>query len=281
MQKKLLISIISCFIVVLSLNSQTVGETIAWGKQQMTLGEYDNALKAFRRASFFSHSKGSDLSALMAVCLEKTGDPDEALRFYDLSAETQSDPSAINSIMLKKANLLAEMKRYDQALQVLLKLPPDLIPDQYLQKEYYLGIIYFNEGYYPESEVHFRNLLQNAKKQEKLDSLFDENYQIINRYRPNKARLLNIILPGAGYLYAGETGKAVKSVLFTGGAVVLFGVTARYEDITDGVIAILPWFQKTYIGGINGAGQLVNIKLEKAQTNIYSEIILLTEPEVN
>lgn len=280
MQKKLLISIISCFIVVLSLNSQTVGETIAWGKQQMTLEEYENALKAFRRASFFSHSKGNDLSALMADCLEKTGKPDEALRFYDLSAKAQSDPATINAIMLKKANLLAEMQRYDQALQLILKLPSGMTPDQYLLKEYYLGIIYFNKGYYPESEVHFRNLLQNAKKQEKLDSLFDENYRIINRYRPNKARLLNIILPGAGYMYAGEPGKALKSVLFTGGAVVLFGVTARYEDFTDGIIANLPWFQNTYIGGINGAGQIVNTKLEKAQTNIYSKIILLTEPDV-
>jgi len=280
-QKKLLISIISCFLVSFLVRSQTVEQTIAWGKQQMALGQYNNALKAFKRVSFFRKDEQKvDLPELMAVCLEKTGAFAEALKLYDYSIEINSVPAGIIDLKLKKANLLIEMEQYDLSLIVLLNLPAGATTDQYLVKEYLLGINYFKKGYFPESAMHFSHLFQNENKLLELDKLFEENYRILRRYNPQKAIFLNLILPGAGYLYAGKTGQAAKSVALTGGAVALFGVTAKYESFTDGIIAILPWFQKTYIGGISGVGEAVNNRIEEAQTSIYSKIINLTEPKV-
>lgn len=91
----------------------------------------------------------------------------------------------------------------------------------------------------------------------------------------SKARLLNALLPGAGYFYVGQTNTAFTSfclnALFTAATVRFF----EKGDIAAGVIAgslELGW----YIGGINGAGMAAMAKNNRNWRD-FSEALLEQE----
>jgi tetratricopeptide (TPR) repeat protein len=89
------------------------------------------------------------------------------------------------------------------------------------------------------------------REAEKLQTYFDSYYA--QTLSPKKARLLNAILPGAGYYYIGQTRSAVTSfminALFSAAAYQLFhrGYWAGGAIVTS---LEMGW----YVGGINGAG---------------------------
>lgn len=104
----------------------------------------------------------------------------------------------------------------------------------------------------------YRNLLEEAL-------IFGKN----NYHSPDTARLLNALLPGAGYYYVGQKSTALTSlclnILFTAAAVHFF----EKNEIAAALITTsleLGW----YIGGINGAG-MAAIELNEKKWREFCE----------
>lgn len=124
-----------------------------------------------------------------------------------------------------------------------------------------------------EQYLNTQNTIQNpAQKLIEHRQLLQEaaNFAKKNHYNPGTARLLNALLPGAGYYYVGQKNTALTSfclnVLFTAAAYRFFD----QGDTAAGIIATsleLGW----YIGGINGAGMAAIELNEKNWRNFCEE----------
>lgn len=103
-------------------------------------------------------------------------------------------------------------------------------------------------------------LSQYAAAQDGLSELVTQYEQ--KKKSPNKAKLLNVFIPGAGYLYVGQKQTAVTSFLIN--SLFIWGATHFFQkgNIPLGIITTsfeLGW----YIGGIQGASSAATLYNER------------------
>jgi len=87
------------------------------------------------------------------------------------------------------------------------------------------------------------------------------------------------ILPGSGQFYAGSVKDGINSMLLIGGLYFAALQVVKYYSFWDGVIALFPWVQRYYLGGMEKAKKLTIKKAKEKRYEAYENIIDLTYPE--
>lgn len=195
----------------------------------------------------------------LTLCYYLGGKYQEAINIFEASELSQANPDfpAFNSLLLVIYDCYLQNGQEDKAdcvLEVVRKFSSETANDLLLYQSLKAGEI-----------ETARCLMSQHRDAEamKMDFAFYDQFA----KSPKKARILNAVLPGAGYYYVGQRRSAMTSfiinALFTAAAYQFFrqgypaagAVTASIE---------MGW----YIGGINGAG----IEAQEFNTRLYEGI---------
>lgn len=195
----------------------------------------------------------------LVLCYYLGGKYQEAINIFEASDLSQANPDfpPFNNLLLMIYDcyfLTHQEEKANCVLEMIRKFSPESADDLLLYQT-------LKEG---EMETA-RCLISQHRASEEMEKDFAFYDQFAKS--PKKARLLNAVLPGAGYYYVGQTRSAMTSfiinALFTAAAWQFFrnGYPAA-GAITASIEA--GW----YLGGINGAG----IEAQEFNTRLYEGI---------
>ncbi len=258
--------------------AQTYEQSLQYANEQYQLKNYDNALKTYKRLLFFS--KNEDRYPLYEKIGELSLNVKDfyiASTFYNLAYKNASNAEKKAILLLKKSYSEMMVGDFLYATMDLLNIKTE---DEYLQKQinFYLGTCYFGLEKFDKAETYFLKCVD-IKEKETIKKLFKSK----KLYRPNPktAKILSMIIPGAGQFYIGDFKEGAKSLLLSASMVAMMVITAINIDFLTGSIAIIPWFQRYYTGGFQKAKSLAIIKRQKNRSKIYNQIVKIVEKNAN
>ena len=195
----------------------------------------------------------------LMLCYYLGGKYQEVLTIFESSDLSQANPvfPAFNHLLLIVYDAYLQTHQEDKAgcvLEIIGKFAPEVAGDLSLYQELKMGNV--DEARMLVAEHPNADTLQ-------------EDFSVYDRFAksPRKARMLNAVLPGAGYAYVGLKRSAITSfvinALFTAAAYQCF----RHGQFAWGAIATsleMGW----YLGGINGAG----IEAQEFNTRLYEGV---------
>lgn len=255
--------------------AQNPEQTFRFGMKACSMQQYSTARLAFERLLFFRQDSFAlqSMKQLALISLLEKKLPEAADWFSRLAAGTGSSTEQA-WCELNRAAIQLQMKDARMAQMTLLGLPEEL-PDSLRQyRDFLLGTSYFLELKFPESREAFRMALNTHEPQIRLrlDSLFDALTRI-RHPKPNLARVLSIIVPGAGQFYAGDIKNGLNSLLLTGGLLSLGIYSLYFYTPFDAIVAIAPWFQRYYMGGYKRAALIAADRYNEKQNKIFVQIL--------
>lgn len=195
----------------------------------------------------------------LVLCYYLGGKCQEAINIFEASDLSQANPDfpAFNNLLLIVYDCYLQTQQEDKAscvLEIIRKFSPESADDLFLYQT-------LKEG---EIDTARCLIAQHRDAEEmQMDFAFYDQFA----KSPRKARILNAVLPGAGYYYVGQRRSAMTSfiinTLFTAAAYQFFrnGYPAA-GAITASIEA--GW----YLGGINGAG----LEAQEFNTRLYEGI---------
>lgn len=272
---KYLTSILIINFLITDLYPQTIQESEKYAENQFNSGNYFNAITAYRRILFFEpDQQNSEIFQNLSLCYFKLNDYKKSHYYNQLAYSMEKNDSIKTEIGLKNVFMYILQKEYNYALSDILALP---IPtSKYLLKKYnfYKGVIFFLQHKFIESQQYFSLSLKHEDKrvQKKLDSLFLENKKI-SRKKPVLARYMCVFIPGSGQFYAGYPIDALNSIAISGAFLYLYFYTIKTYSFIDGILAVLPWFERYYFGGMDNAEELTIKKINNKRNVIYKQIL--------
>lgn len=253
------------------LYSQNIAQTLEMAMNDAQLGYVDAALKKYQRILFFGDSETDILcfDQLGKIHYQK-GEFAKAIRYFDLVKINAKDvPQRANASFDKIACLIMR-DEFLLAQSELFQIPNK---DTFLsRKHFYQGIIHLENGESEYAKQSFLNLLEPQSEIviSRIDSVFQE-LDKWNRRKPKTAKLLSMLVPGAGQLYAKDYKNAANSAMLNGLAIFLFVETAKSVSLLDALFSVIPFFYKYYEGGYRAAEYsiLEGQQLEKAKLLTY------------
>jgi tetratricopeptide (TPR) repeat protein len=267
--------IISSFLFLQSGYSQTLEQTYALAIERFENEQYDFAANYYQRVLFFdSEKKYSDSYLFLADCFFKKNDFVKAAEYYDVAYNIIQNDSLKKEIVFRKASCFLIQHNYDQAIEELFKLPDSLSTTFKQKKYFYSGVSYFGMEEYDKSEIYFSSCIDasDEKAQTQLKEQFVK-VRKIHHLNPKVAKILSVILPGAGQFYSGDIKNGLNSLLLNSAFVILFVVTAQNYSLFDAFISVFPWFERYYLGGVQHAGEIALEKEKLKKQVVYQRII--------
>jgi hypothetical protein len=149
----------------------------------------------------------------------------------------------------------------------------DLTNDQQWQFNLLAGMASF---YLDDFETARNYLLKCAEASvtQVIDSGFTVIGHLEKRYNPKLARVMSIIFPGSGQIYAGDLKNGLNSFgLIAGLAATATALSASILFI-DAAIIIFPWFQRYYMGGYQKAYAITLDKQKNRKNEVFAHLIM-------
>lgn len=264
----------------LSLAAQNLEETWSFGEELMVLGQYESAALTFERILLFDKEKQYPEAIIkVADCHKRSGNYIQAAGFYQQAYFAVKSDSLQNEMILQKTFCLLQGREFQAALAELFHLSPNGSEAYLNRRDFYLGIAHFGAERFAEAEKHFKSWLErsaenSSRAEEDLAILFDENDKI-SRLNPRKARMMSLIIPGSGQIYAGDWRNGLNSLAITGGLYYLFFINAQQTTYWESLLIVFPWFQRYYSGGMDAAYRITKNKKAARRADKYREIIQL------
>jgi tetratricopeptide (TPR) repeat protein len=256
--------------------AQDLEQTYQSGKANFTLGNYQAAALDLERVIFFGAGRyDAEIFEMLGQIHQIEGDFNRSAACFSQAADYASIPEAFLRNKIAQASCLILADKPMLAKIELLGLN-DNIPDSFQVKQFFLlGVSEFSAGSFEESRKAFNRAisLNNPASAERIDSLF-ETLKNIKHPNPKTARILSMILPGAGQFYSGDIKNGVNSLLLTGGFITVGFLVAINYSLLDSFVSIIPWIQRYYIGGFKRAGNIAEDRLLQKQDEIYQQILL-------
>ena len=249
--------------------------------EQSEWGNLDEAISLYHRVLFFDSLINYSYEACknLASCYILKKDFVKAREFSRIAGNLSPTDSMSNEMIFQVAYLHLLENDFNYALIDLYGIR-DLNSDYFRNKKnFYLGIAFFQQTDYQKSYGYFAGCLDStdSRSLKALKNVFDEVAHLEKRYQPKTARILSIILPGAGQLYCGEYKAAINSFLLTAGLALLAVNTAINYTFVDAAVSVLPWFQRYYQGGFENAGKATIIKKERKIKEQYQHVLSVIE----
>lgn len=268
-------------VCITSVKAQTLDETYAFAEKQMASGNYELAVKNFKRVLFFDTAfQFPGTSWQIAECYFASANYSDALYYYQLAFnETDNDSiKAAGTIMKAASNI--KLENYNDALIDIYSFEGKASTLQLFDLRMLEGIVSYNMGDYDLSEQNFKEAAKMTCKlsDSDVDVFFTSVRKIEKRYNPKVARTMSIIIPGSGQIYSGHYRSGLNSFVLTIG-LLTFGVYLT-QGITpiDAFFIIAPWFQRYYMGGYKNAYNQALDKQKEMKSEKLREIVSRLSP---
>ncbi|MFA9391423.1 MAG: hypothetical protein ACERKD_16560 [Prolixibacteraceae bacterium] len=283
MKRKTFFILIISLTAHLLLNAQTLVEVVEFANQEFKKGNYTIASKEYNRAFFFGYEKKDELSLQIAHCYAQMNDLDLASDFYNKAFRLSNNDSLKDEAILNNAFVLLLQEKQAQALNELFNLSGSAQLEQQIQYHFLKGIAYY--GLYNDSTAldEFVQSIQLQAHGQLAEITLQEEFKKVfhyhKRYNPQRSYVMSGILPGSGQLSVGAIQEGVNSMLLIGGLyLIAVGIMQNYS-FWDAAIALFPWIQRYYLGGMDKAKTLAISKIETKRYESYLKIIELTMPD--
>ncbi|MBK9510821.1 MAG: hypothetical protein IPP61_02035 [Cytophagaceae bacterium] len=250
---------------------QTLPQTYDFAENMYVQKSFQSAVEAYKRVLFFDSTSQytKAIYPKIANSLFETGKYTEASEYYDLAYFSEENDSLKTLFLLKKASSNLILKQYDYTQIELMNLS-DSLPEIYNeQRDFLESMLYFSKGEFKESEAEFKKLIPDTSL---VTSIFKKN-QKINKISPKKAKIMSMVIPGLGQLYAGDIKNGLNSLILTGGLFAIGIHSAISNGFFDAAISVLPWFQRYYQGGFNKAEIITKAKIERKRHKIFNQLL--------
>ncbi len=261
--------------------AQSPAETLNFARGQIETGNYSLANKALNRLIFFDNGiQHPETFELLAESYFHLKEYSNAWNFYDLaSIRTDNDSSRANFVAMKVACRLYE-KLYNEALIDLMSFQGKITNEQQWQFDLLAGMASF---YLEDYETARNYLLKCADTT--ITPVIDSGFTVIGhlekRYNPRLARVMSIILPGSGQIYAGDIKNGLNSFgLVFGFAATAAGLSASIQFI-DAAIIVFPWFQRYYMGGYQKAYTITLDKQKARKNEVLAHLMVVLSTQEN
>lgn len=283
MKQKIFFLLIFKLLLALNVVAQNTNEIFAFANQQFEQENYAIALKEYNRAFFFNYSDKGRLSLQIGHCYQKSNELDLAIDFYNKAFRLATSDSIKTEALLNNAFCYLVKSEFVLALNELYNIKNDVSAQQRIHYHFLSGIAHFGMendsiAYSEFSEVLKRSNCE-VESQELLHSEFEKIYKVKKRYRPKVGYVMSGILPGSGQFYAGSVKDGINSMLLIGGLYFAAIKVMQYYSFWDGVVALFPWVQRYYLGGMDNAKKLTIEKGQAKRNESYEKIVELTYPE--
>lgn len=273
-------AIIFNLLIAVTVRAQTVEQTFRFANQLYANAEYKECLKYYERALFFGEEQyNTECYEHIGNCYTALNNPKKANEYYQLAYYSTSNDSIKDEMIFNRSFNFLQEKNFKLALQELMFLSENQ-PERFTEeKNLYFAVAYFGDGNYAASEKYFEQLIPKTDSAsiQHLRYLFVENEKL-NRINPKTARILSMIIPGAGQLYAGDVKNGVNSLLLTGGFAFLFINTALSYSFVDALMAAGPWYYRYYYGGFKRAETITINRVEIKRAKLFTRIMNSVQP---
>jgi tetratricopeptide (TPR) repeat protein len=281
-RKRYFILIINLLIVSFSL-AQTVEDVVRFADEQFGKGNFQVAAQEYNRALFFGYDKVDELSMQIGHCYSELLNYDLATSFYDRAyMYSQSDSLKNESVLGKTFCLLMQNKNF-AALNELLYMNDNWNLQQQTGMHYLKGIACYGLGDDTLAYEEFYTVLDLTENNDSVKTLllseFNKVYRYHKKYNPNRVYIMSGIIPGSGQLSVGAFKDGINSMALIAG-LYLIAVLMFHEGylLIDVGLALFPWIQRYYLGGMDKAKGLAVSKIEAKRYESYLRIINLTTP---
>jgi tetratricopeptide (TPR) repeat protein len=239
------------------------GKELYLGTRFVEEGDWYRAITAFKSSFFLlpkrEKARREQVEFYLFLSYYFAGKHKEALEVYESSTTlclTDASFPARNELLLALWDSYTKCGRFEHADLIKCQMEPSLSEDLTVSEALQTGDIGTLNLFCERSEINA--LLWDYKESMK---------------SPEKARLYQAILPGAGYAYVGQTKAAVTSFLINA----LF-ITAGVQFAKRGYYAasLITFSLETgwYFGGINGAGLAANEYNERLYESLGKETLM-------
>lgn len=271
-----LFSAILFSILAVSIKAQSPAETLAFARQQSSMGNHAIAVKALNRLVFFDNGvQFPEAFRLLADNYFSIQDYSNAVYYYDL-AITQSESDSLKAeLTLSKASCRIFEAGFREAQVDLLSFTGTLNNCQQWQFDMLSAIAGFYLGQYDEA----RKLLLHCANEQNADALpvieagFARLSYLEKRYNPRVARVLSIVIPGSGQMYAGDYRNGVNSLLLVMGFITAGIGISSSVTFFDAALIVFPWFQRYYMGGYQKAYTIALEKQNAEKNRVLSGLV--------
>lgn len=250
---------------------------MAFAREMVLAGQKQAAIKAYQRVLLFERSRyGGACYANLADLFFQEGDWQRSAYFYDLSYHSAGSDSARAEAVLGKAAVLLLQQAYTGALIELFTLPDDRNDPFYRRRQLYLGAAYFGARNFKDARLALLSLLPPDSTPE-ARAAFDKAFKKAQKIAAKKnktARLMSMVVPGAGQFYAGDVKNGLNSMVLNGVLVYWFVAMAEAYTFPDAMLTVFPWMFRYYAGGIQRAGKILEVRKEEKLKRVFLELII-------
>lgn len=269
---KLYVLILFSLLPGLALIAQSFEETIDFADNQLRTGDRDVALKAYHRALFFSNGENNlYLFNQIADISYMNEDYDSANKYYGLAYNQSDKDSTATELLFRKSACQILSKNYQFAIIDLLTIDDTSMAVKN-RVDFYLGTCYFGLEDFENARKYFSSCVDENSIMA-LESLFND--KDLYSPSPRKARVMSMIIPGMGQTYSGDIKSGVNSLALSAGLIALVVKVSIKFTFLDGVVMILPWYQRYYMGGYNNAEEIAKWRRQEKRNDIFSDVLLL------
>jgi len=240
-------------------------------------GDYFSAVKLYDRILFFDDSAyAANSYEKIAECYFLNGQYDKAANYFGIAGKGAKSDSLAQRVFEKRAISLLMGEEFLSAREELLEMP-----ETYLKTQE--GILLMALSMYgnQETEAAFSEFskLETLKEKGKELGRLRKRLDRAERKNPKTARIMSMIVPGSGQIYAGDWRNGLNSLLLTGGLMTLGLYTIGTVGFIDGLIMVGPWFQRYYTGGFKRSESSVNALKKRVRFEVLQEMLRLSGHE--
>ncbi|MCF8331075.1 MAG: hypothetical protein K9H84_01340 [Bacteroidales bacterium] len=281
MYKAFSIIAFSLFAFACSVSAQTQKETVELGDNMFALDNFEEAAKLYKRVAFFGDDS---IQAYVYPKIAKSelmnGNYKESLFFYDVSLNTTNSDSAYNEHLYKIAFCHLLLDEPQKALIKVFSARNQDSSDYFMDKyNFYMGVIHVKIKKYDDAKEYFLNAARGHEYYDDVSKVL--NSVKFNRPSPKLAKILSIVIPGLGQLYAGDAFNAANSFLLNSGLAASFLYIAKRHTFFNAFTSIGPWFQRYYTGGFNRAEKIAMERQNEKRDKVLIQIFSLMMKEKN
>ncbi len=243
-------------------------------QQQVAVGNDWAARQLYQRVLYFDRKiYGPDCYQALAPIALRLGNFDQAAFYYDLVYQNAPNDSLRNEALVQKAAALLLQGRYAGARREVLNIEAGASAFWQERKTLYTAACLYGERDFSASEKSMLTLVEVQPEQRKDIKKAYRKAKKINRKKPKTARVLSMVLPGAGQLYAGDYRNALNSFGLNAVMGYWFYYTAVRLSIPDAILSTGPWLFRYYAGGYQRAPVLTETVKEEKLRTVFQEIV--------
>ena len=251
--------------------AQDKDRTLEYARLMMSEGHPGEAVEAYRRVLYFFPELTDSIARETGHAYRLSQDQEKARYYYNLAFHNEKIPSVKTDLTFDIIHTYILERDYLKARLQLINLKHAGLPADSIKHAFYSGIVFFQTDNYQKSREAFK-IYFGQQDTLFINHIIKEAEKSFEK-KPRKAMIMSIIVPGLGQAYVNEYTEAANSFIINSAFLSLYFYVALTYNPIQGFIAVLPWFQRYYIGGIKKARTLAEETRQIRKDELLKKIL--------